>query len=57
MTELMFLLLIVVLLLLAPALGTDSRDPVRGNRGDYPAGVSPASAPGRRTARRPRRRG
>ena len=43
MTPLLVLALIVTLALLAPVLGTDSRDATRGNRGDHP--LSPGDTP------------
>ena len=43
MTTLLLVALLVTLALLAPLLGTDSRDAVRGNRGDHP--LSPGDTP------------
>lgn len=43
MTFLLVLALVVTLALLAPLLGVDSRDPLRGNRGDHP--LSPDGTP------------
>ena len=43
MTPLLVLAVLVTLSLLAPLLGTDSRDPLRGNRGDHP--LSPGDDP------------
>jgi hypothetical protein len=41
MAELLLLATLVVIAVLAPFLGADSRDPVRGNRGDHPTSPDP----------------
>lgn len=58
MTPLLILALVIALALLAPLLGTDSRDLAgRGNRGDHPLSPDPLSGDDGTTATgsRPRR--
>ncbi|WP_088287569.1 hypothetical protein [Kineosporia sp. A_224] len=51
MTPLLILALVVTLALLAPLLGTDSRDLAgRGNRGDHPLSPDPLSPDGTTTS-------
>ena len=45
MAELLLFAAIVVIALLAPVFGADSRDPLRGNRGDYPGSADPFDLP------------